>query len=70
MNVFAETKTNEEKKIYEDILGKEILSRKRERKGDFRNIVMGLHLYLQYNYSIPLHNSILLPANMKNYFQW
>ena len=36
MNVFAETKTNEEKEIYEDILGKE---QKQERKGDFRNVV-------------------------------
>ena len=44
MNVFAETKTNEEKEIYEDILGKEILSRKQERKRDFRNVVMDLHL--------------------------
>ena len=44
MDVFAETKTNEEKEIYEDILGKEVLSRKRERKGDFRNVVMDLHL--------------------------
>ena len=70
MNIFAETKTNEEKKIYEDNLGKEILSRKRERKEDFRNVVMGLHLSLQYNYSISFHNSILLPANMKNYFLW
>ena len=37
MNAFAETKTNKEKEIYKDILGMEILSRKRERKGDFRN---------------------------------
>ena len=44
MNVFAETKTNEGKEIYENILGKEILSRKRERKGDFGNVVMDLHL--------------------------
>ena len=44
MNVFAETKTNEEKEIYEDILGKEILSQKRERKGDFGNFVMDLYL--------------------------
>ena len=44
MNVFAETKTNEEKEIYEDILGKEIRSRKQERKGDFRNVVVDLHL--------------------------
>ena len=43
MNVFAETKTNEGKEIYENILGKEILSRKRERKGDFGNVVMDLH---------------------------
>ena len=43
MNVFVERKTNEEKKIYEKLLGKEVLSRKRERKGDFRN-VMDLHL--------------------------
>ena len=39
MNVFAEMKTNEEKEIYEDILGKEILSQKPERKGTFRNVV-------------------------------
>ena len=32
MNVFAETKTNEEKKVYEHIFGKEIISRKRERE--------------------------------------
>ena len=44
MNVFAETKTNEEKEIYEDILGNEILSQKRERKGDFGNVVMDLYL--------------------------
>ena len=44
MNVFAETKTNEQKEIFEDILVKEILSRKLERKWDFRNIVMDLHL--------------------------
>ena len=64
MSIFAEKKTNKEKEIYEDILGKEILSRKRERKGDFRNAVMDLHLKLQYNYSFSLHNSISLPANM------
>ena len=44
MNVLAETKTNEEKEIYENTLGKEILSRKQEKKGDFRNAVMDLHL--------------------------
>ena len=44
MNVFAETKTNEEKEIYEDILGKKIVSRKWERKEDFRNVVMDLQL--------------------------
>ena len=44
MNVFAETKTNEEKEMYEDILGKDILSWKREKKEDIRNIVMDLHL--------------------------
>ena len=44
MNVFAETKRNEKKEIYEDILGKEILSRKKKRKGDFRNVVVNLHL--------------------------
>ena len=43
INVFAQTKTNEEKEIYEDILGKEILSQKLEKKGDFRNVVMDLH---------------------------
>ena len=35
-----------------------------------RNIVMDLHLQLQYNCSFYLHNSILLSANMKNYFLW
>ena len=44
MNAFTETKTTEEKEIYEDILGKGFLSQKRERKGDFRNVVMDLHL--------------------------
>ena len=44
MNVFVETKTNEENEIYEDILGGEILSRKQERKGDFRNVAIDLHL--------------------------
>ena len=44
MSIFAEKKTNKEKEIYEDILGKEILSRKRERKADFTNAVMDLHL--------------------------
>ena len=33
MNVFVETKTNEEKDIYKDILDKVILSHKRVRKG-------------------------------------
>ena len=28
INVFAKTKTNKEKEIYEDVLGKEIVSRK------------------------------------------
>ena len=56
MNVFAETKTNEEKEIYEDILGKEIVSWKWERKEDFRNVVMDLQLSLQYNYSFSLYN--------------
>ena len=65
MNVFAETKTNEEKAIHADILGNEILSRKRDRNGDFRNVID-----LQYNYSFSLHNSISFPANMKNYFLW
>ena len=44
MNILDGTKTNKEKEIYEDILSKEILSRKRDRKGDFRNVVMDLHL--------------------------
>ena len=44
LNVFAEMKTNEEKELHEDILGKEVPSRKRERKGDFRNVAMNLHL--------------------------
>ena len=51
MNVLAEMKTNEGKEIYEKFLGKEVLSQKRERKWDFRNVVMDLHLQLQYNYS-------------------
>ena len=42
MSVFAETKTDEEREIYE-FLSNEVLSQKRERKGDFRN-VMDLHL--------------------------
>ena len=42
MNVLAERKTNEVKEIYEDILGKEILSQKQGRKGDFGNVVMDL----------------------------
>ena len=44
MNVFAEMKTTEEKEIYEKFLGKEVLSQKRERKRDFRSVVMDLHL--------------------------
>ena len=44
MNAFTETKTTEEKEIYEDILGKGFLSQKRERKEDFRNVAMDLHL--------------------------
>ena len=44
MNVFVETKTNEEKEIYENSLGKEILSRKQKRKGGFRNVIVNLHL--------------------------
>ena len=44
MNVFSEMKTNEENETYEDILGKVILPRKRERKGHFKNVVMDLHL--------------------------
>ena len=44
LNVFAEMKTNEEKELHEDILGKEVPSRKQERKGDFRNVAMDLHL--------------------------
>ena len=44
MNVFAETKTKKQKEIYDVILDQEILSRKRERKGDLRNVVMDLHL--------------------------
>ena len=44
MSIFAEKKINKENEIYGDILGKEILSRKRERKGDFRNAVMDLQL--------------------------
>ena len=44
MNEFAQTKTIEEKEVCEDILGKEILSPKRERKRDFRNVVVDLHL--------------------------
>ena len=44
MNVFAEMKTTEEKEIYEKFLGKEVLSQKRERKRDFRSVVIDLHL--------------------------
>ena len=33
-----------QKEIYEDTLSKEILSQKRDRKGDFRNVAMDLHL--------------------------
>ena len=68
MDVFAETKPNEEREIYEDILGKKILLRKPEKKGDFRNVVIDLNMWLQHNNTFSLHNSILLPANMKNYF--
>ena len=35
--------TNEKREIYEDILGKKILSGKWERKVDFRNVVMDPH---------------------------
>ena len=58
MNVFAETKTNEEKEICEDILGKKILSQNRERKGDFGNAVMDLYLQLQ-------HKNRLMKSNLK-----
>ena len=44
MNAFAQIKTIEEKEAWEDILGKEILSPQRERKRDFRNVVVDLHL--------------------------
>ena len=44
MNVFAEIKTNEENKIYEEFLGKDVLSQKRERNGDFTNVALDLHL--------------------------
>ena len=37
-------KTNEEKEIYEEFLSKEVLSQKQEKKGDFRNVIMDLHL--------------------------
>ena len=41
MYVFSEAKIHEEKQIYKDILGKEILSRKwKKKKEDFRNVVM------------------------------
>ena len=43
VNIFVERKTNEEMEIDEDILSKEILSRKQERKRDFRNVIKGLH---------------------------
>ena len=46
MNVFTETKANEEKKISMKIF------------------------CLQYNCSFSLHNSILLPVNIKNNFLW
>ena len=32
MNIFGETKTNEEKEIYEEILGKEVLSQKEKER--------------------------------------
>ena len=44
-------KTNEEKETCEKFLGKGVLSQKQKRKGDFRSVVMDLHLQLQYNYS-------------------
>ena len=44
MNIFSEMKTNEEKEIYEEFLSKEVLSQKQEKKGDFRNVIMDLHL--------------------------
>ena len=43
MNVFAEMKTNGEKEIYEELLGKKE-NHKLETKEDFRNVVMDLHL--------------------------
>ena len=42
--ISAETTRNEEKEIYKYILGKEILSRTWERKGDFRNVSMDFNL--------------------------
>ena len=52
VNVFPETKTNEEKEILKDILSKEILSRKRQRKRDFTKVVMLWIFTFSYNAAI------------------
>ena len=47
-------KANEEKEIYEDILGKEILARKWERKGDLLKIfTCSYNLTTAFLYIIP-----------------
>ena len=67
--MFPETKTNEEKEIFKDVLRKEILSRKRQRKRDFRKVVMLWIFTFSYNTATAfLDNSILLPENTKNSF--
>ena len=50
--MFRESKTNEEKEIFEDILSKEILSRKRQRKRDFTKVVMLWVFTFSYNTAI------------------
>ena len=44
MYVFSETKTHEEKEIYKDILGKEILSRKWKKKRKILEMLLWLQL--------------------------
>ena len=57
MYVFSETKTHEEKEIYKDILGKEILSRKwKKKKEDFRNVVMATTIAVVY--VIPYYSQV------------
>ena len=50
-------KANEEKEIYEDILGKEILARKWERKGDLLKIfTCSYNLTTAFLYIIPYYS--------------